>query len=217
MPVTDFVRRLRLERWLFTLMYWRHLTPWDTNITPPELVRVVEGDGPERLAAGRALDLGCGTGTNTLYLARHGWDATGIDFAAPAIIRAQRKAAQAGQISGAMRFLQGDVTRLEALDLRPGYQLVFDLGCFHGVAPQGRPQYTSGIARLAAPGARLMIYALAPTRIAGRAVGITADELRATFAPTWTVERIETGTGPSGRPSAWYWLRRSQGGAEGSG
>jgi SAM-dependent methyltransferase len=217
MPVTDFVRSLRLERWLFTLMYWRHLTPWDTNVTPPELVRVVEGDGPEHLPSGHALDLGCGTGTNTLYLARHGWDATGIDFAAPAIARAQRKAAQAGQISGAVRFLQGDVTRLEALNLRPGYQLVFDLGCFHGVALHRRPQYASGIARLAAPGARLMIYALAPTRIAGRAVGITADELRATFAPTWTVERIETGTGPGGRPSAWYWLRRSQGGAEGSG
>lgn len=38
--------------------------PWDTNITPPELVAEVEG--PQARTSGRALDLGCGTGTNSL-------------------------------------------------------------------------------------------------------------------------------------------------------
>jgi SAM-dependent methyltransferase len=209
MPRIDILRALRLDRWFFTLAYWRRLTPWDTNITPPELVRVAEGDGPEHLPAGRALDLGCGTGTNSLYLARHGWDATGIDFAGPAIARAREKAVRAGALPGPVRFLQGDVTRLEALDLQSSHQLVFDLGCFHGIAPEGRPRYAAGVTRVAAPDARLMIYAVAPTRLAGRAVGVTADELRTTFAPTWTVEQIEPGPGPGGRPSAWYWLLRT--------
>jgi 2-polyprenyl-3-methyl-5-hydroxy-6-metoxy-1,4-benzoquinol methylase len=67
--------------------------PWDTNISPPELVEVVEG--LRALPAGRALDLGCGTGTNSLYLARHGWKVTGIDFVAAAIERAREKQSHA--------------------------------------------------------------------------------------------------------------------------
>jgi SAM-dependent methyltransferase len=209
MTLRALARGLRLDRWFFTLAYWRRRTPWDTNITPPELTRLVEDGDPERLPAGRALDLGCGTGTNCLYLARHGWDVTGIDFAALAVARARAKAAQGGLLSGSVRFLQGDVTRLEALDLRPGYQLAIDLGCFHGIAPARRADYAAGVTRLAAPGALLMIYAFAPIPMFGRVVGVTADELRATFAPAWTVARIETGEGRAGLPSAWYWLRRA--------
>lgn len=37
------------------------------------------------LRPGRALDLGCGTGTNAMMLARHGWSVLGIDWSARAI------------------------------------------------------------------------------------------------------------------------------------
>src|SRR5881296_1344749 len=47
--------------------------PWDTGITPPEVERFVASHAP-----GRAIDLGCGTGTNAVYLARHGWSAVGV-------------------------------------------------------------------------------------------------------------------------------------------
>ena len=40
---------------------------------------------------GRALDLGCGTGTNAIWLAQHGWTAVGVDFSALAIESARRK------------------------------------------------------------------------------------------------------------------------------
>jgi SAM-dependent methyltransferase len=210
MAVADLARRLGLQRWFFTLAYRRGHTPWDTGVTPPELVRVVEGAGPERMAAGQALDLGCGTGTNCLYLARHGWDATGIDFAAPAIARARQRLAQAGTLPGAARFLHGDVTRLDALDMRGPYDLVFDLGCFHGINAGARGRYAAEVTRLARPGALLLIYAFAPTQLGTPpvSVGLTQDQMRETFAPGWTLEQVETGVGRNGRASAWYWLRR---------
>jgi len=55
------------RRMLYNLMY-RFGTPrWDTSITPPEVVAVIEGD--TAIPSGRALDLGCGSGRNVIYLA----------------------------------------------------------------------------------------------------------------------------------------------------
>jgi SAM-dependent methyltransferase len=53
------------------------------------LVELVEGANP--LQPGRALDLGCGAGRNTLYLARHGWDVVGIDMLGRAIDKARSR------------------------------------------------------------------------------------------------------------------------------
>jgi SAM-dependent methyltransferase len=208
MTAGDWVRRLLPPRWSFTLSYLRGWAPWDSGIAPPELVRVVEGGGHEHREPGRALDLGCGTGTNCLYLARHGWEATGVDFAEPAIARAREKAAVAGQLSGSTRFLRGDVTRLESLGLRGTYHLIFDLGCLHVIPPVQRPRYAAGIARLAAPGALFLLYAFGPTRIGARQVGLTADEVRATFALGWALKCVEPGQDRGNRTSAWYWLQR---------
>ena len=50
----------------------------------------------ENLEPGAALDLGCGTGANTIMLARSGWDATGLDASAGAIRLATNAAQTAG-------------------------------------------------------------------------------------------------------------------------
>lgn len=63
--------------------------PWDSGITPPELVALVEG--PDALAPGRALELGCGTGTNAVYLARHGWQVAAVDLVDRAVRQARRR------------------------------------------------------------------------------------------------------------------------------
>ena len=104
----EMLRRLFeaiFHRLFFTWMYRRGRTPWDTGISPPELVEAVEGVGA--MPPGRALDLGCGTGTNCLYMARNGWQAIGVDFAAPAITRAKRKARAMSKLPGAVRFIHG--------------------------------------------------------------------------------------------------------------
>lgn len=62
----------------------------------------------EGLPRGRALDLGCGEGADAIWLAQHGWDATGIDISAVAVGRA-REAAQRLGLGGRVRFDTADL------------------------------------------------------------------------------------------------------------
>ena len=88
------------RRMLYRQMYRFGAPRWDTNITPPEVVAVIEGAAP--LPAGRALDLGCGTGTNVIYLAQHGWETIGVDFSPVAIQQARQKAKQFSRLDEPM-------------------------------------------------------------------------------------------------------------------
>jgi ubiquinone/menaquinone biosynthesis C-methylase UbiE len=64
----------------------------------------------ERPPPGRVLDLACGEGRNAVWLATRGWRATGVDFSAAAITRAQRLADDAG-VPDRVEFVVGDVAR----------------------------------------------------------------------------------------------------------
>jgi len=48
------------------------------------------------LAPGRALDLACGEGRNALWLAKRGWEVTGVDFSEVGIDKARRRATEDG-------------------------------------------------------------------------------------------------------------------------
>ncbi|HLW00592.1 MAG TPA: class I SAM-dependent methyltransferase [Ktedonobacterales bacterium] len=188
----------------FTEAYDRGNPPWDTNIAPPELVEAVEGPGA--LDVGQALDLGCGTGTNCLYLARQGWEVTGIDFIANAIRLASEKLRHAGSLAGKVRFLVGDVTNLDALGLEPGYTLLFDLGCLHSIDLLARVRYAQGVTRLAAPGGLFLLYGFMPNQLIDN--HLTRAEVQALFEPAFTLERAVESLDRPGVPASWYWLRR---------
>lgn len=179
--------------------------PWDTNIAPPELVAEVEG--PQARPAGRALDLGCGTGTNSLYLASHGWDVTGIDFIPSAIEQACEKQRGAGQLSGTVHFSVGDVAQLDALKLEAGYSLLFDLGCLHSLEESARGRYAHGVAQLAAPGALFLLYGFLPNQLIPNC--LTRSEVQALFGSAFTLECVVESLDRPGISAAWYWLHRT--------
>ena len=96
-----------IRRLLFELRYLREKTPWDTGISPPELLKYLAESSP-----GYALDLGCGTGTNAITMTQRGWQVVGVDLSALAIRTARRNAHQAGF---EIDFRQEDVTRLASI------------------------------------------------------------------------------------------------------
>src|SRR5437773_2912196 len=105
-------RAMRLDRLAFGVMYRVGFTPWDGHKLPARLTDLIEGD--TALPKGKALDVGCGTGETSIYLARHGWAVTAVDFVKVALERARAKTEAAGM---SVRFLQADVTQLGSSDV----------------------------------------------------------------------------------------------------
>jgi SAM-dependent methyltransferase len=100
--------------------------PWDTGTPDPMLVEMIES---RTIAPGRTLEIGCGTGTNAIYLAQHGFDVVGVDIAPLAVENARAKAHRAHGTHGRCRFEVLDFLN-EAPSGGP-FQFVFDRGCFH--------------------------------------------------------------------------------------
>ncbi|MGA2283277.1 MAG: class I SAM-dependent methyltransferase [Candidatus Dormibacteria bacterium] len=188
---------------LFYRLTYAHGKPrWDTGETPDSLLQVVRD-----LPRGRFLDLGCGTGGTAVHLASLGWEVVGIDFVASAIEEARRRAAQSGV---AADFRVGDVTHLDTLlDARP-FDLVLDVGCYHGLSGPGRDRYASGVARAAAPGAIFLLYGFSSTPASWRLIGATGAgtaDVGTRFSPWFRVEESSGDVGGA-RGFAWYRLRR---------
>lgn len=178
---------------IFSLLYWIR-PPWDTDVPVPELQRAVAGCPPAR-----ALDLGCGTGTNMRYLAERGWQVTGIDYVPRAIAQARRKLAR-----WPATVLVGDVTRLAELALPGPFALALDVGCFHNLSPAGQPSYAAGLRRWLQPGGVYLLYAWQPSRPGDRR-GLAREAVLQVFAAGFKPTGYEPGRG---RPSAWYYFER---------
>src|SRR5262245_55629215 len=94
--------------------------PWDTGTPDPQLVEMIESGA---IAPGRTLEIGCGTGTNAIFLAKRGFDVLGVDIAENAVNMASAKA------NGLCRFEVVDF--LAAPPAAGPFDFVFDRGCFH--------------------------------------------------------------------------------------
>jgi SAM-dependent methyltransferase len=187
-------------RLAYTIAYRTGRTPWDTGVTPPELVDLIEGS--DALAPGRALDLGCGTGTNVRYLAVHGWDVVGVE----ANVRAYDAARERIADLETARVVLGDVTRLDQNDTGGPFDLVLDIGCFHSIPRRRRDAYASGVGSRTAEGAVLFVWAFARGGSRSR-LGVTPREMRDRFAPWFEPVGRVLGTKPPG--AAYYRLRRT--------
>lgn len=184
------IRKLS-ARLFFRLMYYKK-PPWDSGISPPELIHFLENH-----PAGRAMDLGCGTGTNVLTLRQHGWDVTGIDFVPKAIRQARRKAHQAGLD---VKLITGDVSNPQLF--HGHYELILDMGCYHVLNASQRESYRRNVAKHLSASGTYMLYGFTSqdeSRISPQ--DITA------FEHQLTLEKRVDSLDNSGPTSAWFWFR----------
>lgn len=180
-----------LRKILFNFWYfWR--PPWDTGISPPELLDFIHNHAP-----GKALDLGCGTGTNVITLAKYGWIPTGVDFSQRAISLARKKAENNNVL---IEFLIDDVSQLKKLTEQ--YDLILDIGCYHNVQNKNLSRYAENISRLLAEHGYYLMYGFIKNREAG-GPGLTDEHLEILGNNLKLIARkdsLERGT----RPAAWF-------------
>lgn len=142
-------------------------------------------------------------------MAANGWHVTGVEMVPRALQQATKRAAAAGV---ELDFRLGDVTRLGDLGLEPGYSLVFDFGCYHGLRPESRARYAEGVSALAAPAATLLMMAFTRA-LPPVPSGVSESELRERFGPAWDLvwsrPSQETGTPAMIRAAAaWFCLKK---------
>jgi len=183
-----------MRQWLeFNRWYLRRKRPpWDSGISPPELMAYIESHTP-----GRAMDLGCGTGTNVITLAQRHWQVVGVDFAVKAIVTARRKLRDAG-VRAELRV--GDVTRLKSV--AGPFDLILDIGCFHALDAAGRTRYADSVNRLLLPGGTFLLYAQFKPTPTASTFGLVDADLEV-FAPLQQLARQDGKDTVSQRHSAW--------------
>jgi SAM-dependent methyltransferase len=180
------------RRLLFHFWYYRQ-PPWDTGISPPELLDFIQKHKP-----GRAIDIGCGTGTNVITLARTGWQVTGVDFAPRAIQRAKQKLKE----SGVQAELQvNDATKLSGI-IGP-YDFAFDLGCFHSIPQSSHAQYLEQLNRILAPGGFWLVYAFLKPSSPQPGPGLAEADINRISSQLTLASRTD-GFDRRERPSAWF-------------
>ncbi len=196
-----------MRRVLYDLMY-RVGAPWETG-PREELVGLVASQriSAETLAPGRALDLGCGSGANALFLAEHGFSVTGVDFSAVALAKAARRMAAAGATER-VTLLRADLTRVPIDGLAGPFDLLVDYGTLDDLAPPQRRSMADNVIRLARPGAAFLLWAfyraraelprvslIGPSRLSGALEPGEEGEL---FGAAFEVERLPSPAPRSG-------------------
>jgi SAM-dependent methyltransferase len=160
--------------------------PWDIGRPQPAFIRLAEAG---RLT-GRVLDVGCGTGEQTLMAAAHGADAIGVDVARTAIERARSKAAERGI---AVLFKVADALDLGTLGVIA--DTIIDCGVFHVFSDEDRPRYVASLASVLRPGGMLYLMCFSERQPGGFGPRrVRQEELRESFSDGWAVESIEAET-----------------------
>ena len=187
---------MSLFRRLFYQYTYLRKPPWDTGISPPELMAFISQHTP-----GKALDLGCGTGTNAITLAKNGWQVTGVDFVGKAVRTARRKAKTAGF---QVEFRRADVTRLPGI-VGP-FDLILDIGCFHSLSQQGKSNTIKNIEKLLAANGSYMLYAFFKEPDSP-GPGLIEDDITRLATHLKLARRVE-GLDRGQRVSAWFWFEK---------
>ena len=188
----NLFRRLLFHYWYFGQ------PPWDTGVSPPELLDFIQNHTP-----GRAIDIGCGTGTNIITLANAGWEVIGVDFAPRAIKLARQKASKAGIQA---EFLVRDATKLQGID--GPFNLAFDLGCFHGIPQAGKTNYVRQLDRVLAPGGFWLLYGFLKSEADQTGTGLAEVDIAMISSRLALVSRRD-GFDKRERTSAWFLFQKN--------
>jgi SAM-dependent methyltransferase len=192
----------------FAEMYARGFRPWDSGMPSLELLRVIEAG---KLPGETALEMGCGTGTNAIELARRGYDVTAVDYVEQALNVAQEKARHA---KVRIKFCLADVL---SDDLGGPYEVLFDRGVYHHLRTVDLAKFQNVLRRVTRSGSVWLSLAGNAREDSGEEGPpvVHEHELRAELEPLFEIVELREFRFSTGRsdfhPLAWSILmqRRS--------
>jgi SAM-dependent methyltransferase len=162
----------------------REELPWDTGAPSEELVRTVERG---EVGVGRALDVGCGTGTEAVYLAGKGFTVSAIDVSKVAIGIAEEKARKAGaEVAFA-------VASALHIPFKAGcFSVVNDRGCFHVFSPEHRRAFSEEVHRVIEEGGLYLMRCFSEKAepIDEGPYRLSRAEIQETFSDRFEISRI---------------------------
>lgn len=141
------VERTLMKKWIYELFYRIPFIPisWIFG-SPHKIEKYTELIESGVIPTGRAIDLGCGEGSNAIYLAKRGFEVTGVDFSSTAIKRATANAKAAGV---EVTFVEDDLTNLSYI--KGSYDLLVDFGALNDLNPGDRDFYMKNVFPLIHP------------------------------------------------------------------
>jgi SAM-dependent methyltransferase len=142
-----------VDRRVYDLIYRAGDAPWETGEPQPEVVAIAARGG----FRGRVLDVGCGLGTNALFLARSGLSVLGLDFVPEVIDVARGRAVERG-LDG-IRFVAGDIFLQDPAELGR-FDTILDCATLHGFSDAERQRYAASLHSFAAAGATLHVIGI---------------------------------------------------------
>ena len=189
----NLFRRLLFQYWYFGQ------PKWDTGISPPELLDFIEKHKPAR-----AIDIGCGTGTNVITLAKAGWQVTGVDFAPRAIQLAKQKLKSTKTQA---ELYVSDATRLKGI-VGP-YELAMDIGCFHSIPKAGKADYLQQLQQILAPNGFWLIYGFCTSDALPAGTGLDEADISLISSQLTPVWRRDGFDDKRNRSSAWFLFQKN--------
>ena len=157
--------------------------PWDTGYPCTQLRELIASGAVKPC---RALDLGCGTGINVIYLAQRGFDAAGLDLSPVAIEKAQQKA-NAANVQA--RFVCGSALALP--DLGAPFGFVFDRGCFHMMEPDQHGTFVEQVLRVTRScSVFFLLCGNSKEPLNPGPPTVSEEEIRAIFSPDFAIEKL---------------------------
>lgn len=136
----------------FNHLYEADQTPWVIDRPQPVLVDLAE----QEKVVGDVLDMGCGTGDNSIMLAQRGHHVWGIDNSDTALEQARKK--QAEHKVSDVTFIKG--CAMDIINFGEGFHTVVDSGFFHFLSDEERQLYLEGLRHVMFPHSRLFLLVL---------------------------------------------------------
>jgi ubiquinone/menaquinone biosynthesis C-methylase UbiE len=194
-------------KWFYEITYRYFHAPWDIG-PRDELVALIESN---RLQPGRAIDLGCGTGANAIFLAQHGFEVTAVDFAEAAITNALKRAKEADV---QVNFVTDDLTNLKKVD--GTFDFLLDYGVLDDLRLPQRELYVQNMLPLTHPGSHYLLWGFEyPMRwwerfIPFYDIAFETGEIDQRFGRYFNIEKIVGQVNWSSWPPGYaaYWMTR---------